>query len=150
MWRRFANHRSHFTSTAKEYPRYHHERIRKGCRFSFRFHTKVSFYNQSIAKLQNQCKFLYLFSFLKKLLLIFWVQKKIIQRIWISKCFICVCVCVCFSGEEIRKKASILFGIQFDKKRYEDLVNLLDTIKKFKDLVRDFQCFLYFLLKRIF
>lgn len=59
-------------------------------------------------------------------------------------------VCVRFSGEEIRKKASILFGIQFDKKRYEDLVNLLDTIKKYKDLVRDFQYFLYFLLKRIF
>lgn len=59
-------------------------------------------------------------------------------------------MCVCFSGEEIRKKASILFGIQFDKKRYEDLVNLLDTIKKYKDLVRDFQYFLYFLLKRIF
>nr|XP_034320576.1 transient receptor potential cation channel subfamily M member-like 2 isoform X2 [Crassostrea gigas] len=42
------------------------------------------------------------------------------------------------SGEEIRKKASILFGIQFDKKRYEDLVKLLDTIKNYKDLVGEF------------
>lgn len=57
---------------------------------------------------------------------------------------------VFFSGEQICKKASILFGIQFDKKRYEDLVKLLNTITVYKDLVRVFQYFLHFPLRRYF
>lgn len=75
------------------------------------------------------------FCFLKSYCLFFEYRKKLYKEYeYLNVLF----VCVCFSGEEIWKKVSILFGIQFDKKRYEDLVNLLDIIKKYKDLVRDF------------
>lgn len=40
-----------------------------------------------------------------------------------------------FSEEKLRKKASVLFGIRFDDKKYSELKTHLNTIKGNKDLV---------------
>lgn len=45
--------------------------------------------------------------------------------------------CLC-SEEQLRKKASVLFGIRFDDNKYSELKKHLDTIKGNKDLVCGF------------
>lgn len=47
------------------------------------------------------------------------------------------------SEEQLRKKASVLFGIRFDDNKYSKLKEHLDTIKGNKDLV----CVFFFLKK---
>lgn len=42
------------------------------------------------------------------------------------------------SEEQLRKKASVLFGIRFDDNKYSELKKHLDTIKGNKDLVCGF------------
>lgn len=42
------------------------------------------------------------------------------------------------NADELWKKASILFGIQFDDKKYKELQKLLGKIKKKRNLVSGF------------
>lgn len=45
--------------------------------------------------------------------------------------------CVVFSERQLKKKASVLFGIRFDDKKYSELKAHLDTIDENRDLVCD-------------